>query len=154
MSRFDKLYRQLIFTGFFKKGWGDPELIKDLLHLRLSLSDPASPYALQVTNGLLKDVRVQIEKETRQDGIVYLDASFTSPMHTIMPHMMPIECRTAKFEFMYNEKTSLSEKPPPVALHLAGTGDHFFYRFVLDFISFHGQCYFVAKEAGRQFLLT
>jgi len=127
MSRFDKLYRQLIFTGFFKRGWGDPALIQDLLHLRMSLSDPRSVQSLQITNELLRNVRVDIEKETRQDGMVFLDASFVSPMHTILPHMMPVECRIAKFQLMYNEKAS-SNNLPPVALHLAGTGDHYFYR--------------------------
>jgi len=129
MSRFDKLYRQLIFTGFFKRGWGDPALIRDLLHLRMSLGNPESAYAIKITNELLRNVRVEIEKETRQDGLLFLDASFTSPMHTLLPHMMPVECQTAKFQFMYDEKTSVSTHTPrPVALHLAGTGDHYFYR--------------------------
>ena len=128
MSRFDRLYRQLIFTGFFKKGWGDPAHIKDLLNLRLSLGDPTSAYAIQITNGLLRNVSVEIEKETRQDGVVYVDASFISPLHTIVPHLMPVECQKAKFQFMYNDKTSTPSTP--LALHLAGTGDHYFYRLV------------------------
>jgi len=126
MSRFDRLYRQLIFTGFFKKGWGDPTHIKDLLNLRLSLGDPTSAYAIQITNGLLRNVQVEIEKETRQDGVVYVDASFISPLHTIVPHLMPVECQKAKFQIMYNDKTSTPSTP--LALHLAGTGDHYFYR--------------------------
>lgn len=126
MSRLDRLYRQLIFTGFFKKGWGDPSHIKDLLHLRQSLGDPTSAYALQITNSLLKDVEVEIEKETKQDNVVFIDASFTSPFHTLLPHLMPEESRKAKFQLMYNEQTSTPSTP--LALHLAGTGDHKFYR--------------------------
>jgi len=126
MSRLDRLYRQLIVTGFFKKGWGDPSHIKELLQLRQSLGDPTSAYALQITNSLLKDVKIEIEKERKQDGIVFLDASFSSPFHTLLPHMMPPECRQAKFQLMYNEQTSTPLSP--LALHLAGTGDHHYYR--------------------------
>jgi len=126
MSKLDRLYRQLIFTGFFKKGWGDPSHIKDLLQLRQSLGDPTSAYAIQITNSLLKDVKVEIEKETKQDNVVVIDASFTSPFHTLLPHLMPQECRKAKFQLMYNEQTSTPSTP--LSLHLAGTGDHFFYR--------------------------
>ena len=155
-SLFDRLYRQLIFTGFFKRGWGDPGHIKDLLQLRVSLSDPASAYAVQLTDDLLRNVRIEIEKETRKDKVVLIDASFTSPLHSILPHVMPVECQKAKFQLMFNEKTSIAasssssadfdgnnhnngdggvdellRKPAPVTLHLAGTGDHFFYRFVM-----------------------
>ena len=134
MSKLDRLYRQLIFTGFFKKGWGDPSHIKDLLQLRQSLGDPTSAYAIQITNSLLKDVKVEIEKETKQDDVVVIDASFTSPFHTLLPHLMPQECREAKFQLMYNEQTSTPSTP--LSLHLAGTGDHFFYRYEDDWFFF------------------
>lgn len=126
MSRLDRLYRRLIVTGFFKRGWGDPSHIKDLLQLRQSLADPSSAFAVQIANSLLKDVQVEIEKETRKDNIVLIDASFVSPFHTLLPHMMPKECQRAKFQLMYNEQTSTPASP--LALHFAGTGDHFFYR--------------------------
>lgn len=124
MSRLDRWYRQLIVTGFFKKGWGDPKHIKDVLLLRLALGDANSQHAVQITKDLLSHIKVDIKKEVLQDKVRFLEGEFISPLHFLLPHLMPPEVRTAKFQFMTNDEAQRA----PVALHLAGTGDHFYWR--------------------------
>ncbi|XP_064609309.1 LOW QUALITY PROTEIN: protein ABHD18-like [Liolophura sinensis] len=121
MSRFDQLYRRILITKFFTKGWGKPDNLKRLFEFRQIISNRESCQTL-----VSPDYPVHIDKEYVQGSVRTLEGHFVSPFSRCLPGVMPKEVERAKFQVILPKewKTKLR----PVCLHLAGTGDHFFWR--------------------------
>lgn len=121
MSRIDAIYRRLLLTKFFTKGWGKPDDILRIIALRHSITNHQ-----QCSQLVSSDYPVHVDKEEIQDDHLIVEGHFTSPFHNVLPGIMPAEVQTAKFQGIFPLKWSGDLKP--VVVQLAGTGDHFFWR--------------------------
>lgn len=122
VSRLDTAYRSLVFAKFFTKGWGKPENLKKLFEFRKVVSKRESCYQLVPT-----DYPVTITKETISSDMILLEGHFQAPFEEHLPGLLPEACRIAYFQVLLPKKWQ-SDYFKPVCLHLAGTGDHFFFR--------------------------
>lgn len=122
MSRLDQLYRRLLLTKFFTKGWGKPEHLKRLFDFRKIISNRELCKHL-VTD----DYPIYIDKEYPDGNNRILEGHFHSPLSEHLPGIMPKEVETATFQVILPSKWK-DPKVKPICIHLAGTGDHFFWR--------------------------
>ncbi|XP_071078732.1 protein ABHD18-like [Haliotis cracherodii] len=122
MSKFDYMYRRLLLTKFFTKGWGKPENLKRLFEFRKIISNRETCKHL-VPN----DYPVHITKDEVQNDCRVMEGYFQSPFTKFLPGIMPVESEKANFQIIL-PKNWKHGKLKPVCLHLAGTGDHFFWR--------------------------
>ncbi|XP_012255818.2 protein ABHD18 isoform X2 [Athalia rosae] len=121
-SRLDAVYRSILLTKFFTKGWGKPENLKRIFEFRKVVSNREACYQL-----IPRDYPVTITKDEEWSDCHILEGSFESPFERSLPGLMPEETRTAHFQVVLPRKWQ-SQKIKPICLHLAGTGDHFYWR--------------------------
>lgn len=121
MSRLDLFYRKLLLTKFFSKGWGKPDNLKNLFHFRKIISDREQCRHLVPSN-----YPIHIDQEEVFSDCHIIHGHFLSPFVHHLPGIMPKEVQTARFQMILPKKWSGELKP--VCLHLAGTGDHGFWR--------------------------
>ncbi|KAJ8028498.1 Protein ABHD18 [Holothuria leucospilota] len=121
-STVDRIYRKLLLTQFFTKGWGKPETIKRIFEFGKILADRPKCQAL-----INEDYPVKIVKDEEQSRYRILEGTFTSPFALYLPDLVPDEVKTARFEMIVPAKWP-SNTYKPVCIHLAGTGDHGFWR--------------------------
>ncbi|XP_066429857.1 protein ABHD18 isoform X1 [Eleutherodactylus coqui] len=121
LSRLDILYRRLLLTKFFIRGWGKPEDLKQLFEFRKLIGNREKCQHL-----VPKDYPVHIDKVEEQTDCKIFDGHFTSPLVHYVPDVMPSETVTARFQFIVPKEWK--SKYRPVCIHLAGTGDHYFWR--------------------------
>ncbi|XP_061109264.1 protein ABHD18 isoform X2 [Conger conger] len=74
-------------------------------------------------SGMGKARRPQTVEE--QTDCKILNGHFISPLEHIVPGILPSESVKARFQFLVPKRW---KKYKPVCIHLAGTGDHFFWR--------------------------
>lgn len=123
-SKLDHVYRNLLLTKFFTKGWGDPETLTKIIRFRklLSKRNVAAAY-------IDRNHPIKLTSETSGDGVTVLEGQFTSPLANHLPEVCPKKVETAYFQAVIpkswsNDNTLLK----PLVLQFAGTGDHFFWR--------------------------
>ncbi|CAL7945289.1 unnamed protein product [Xylocopa violacea] len=121
-SRLDAVYRSIILTKFFTKGWGSPQNLKRIFEFRRRLSNRETCYNLIPHN-----YPINITKDEEWSDCHIIEGSFESPFNKYLPGIMPNETITAHFQVILPKRWS-SHKVKPICLHLAGTGDHFFWR--------------------------
>ncbi|XP_037686556.1 protein ABHD18 isoform X1 [Choloepus didactylus] len=66
------------------------------------------------------------QKIEEQSDCKILDGHFVSPMAHYVPDIMPVESVIARFQFIVPKEWN--SKYRPVCIHLAGTGDHHYWR--------------------------
>ncbi|XP_069834691.1 protein ABHD18 [Dendropsophus ebraccatus] len=121
LSKLDVLYRRLLLTKFFIRGWGKPEDLKQIFEFRKIIGNQEKCQYL-----VPKDYPVHIDKVEEQTDCKIFDGHFTSPLVHYVPDVMPSETVTARFQFILPKEWK--SKYRPVCIHLAGTGDHYFWR--------------------------
>ncbi|ESN99146.1 hypothetical protein HELRODRAFT_67498 [Helobdella robusta] len=121
MSRLDQFYRRLLLTKFFVKGWGNPENLKRIFEFRKVISCRDTCRHL-----VSPDHPVYIDYEEKYRDYKLIGGHFLSPLTLHMPGIMPKETETARFQMVI--PVVWKSKRRPVCIHLAGTGDHFFWR--------------------------
>ncbi|XP_076030782.1 protein ABHD18 isoform X2 [Oratosquilla oratoria] len=121
MSRVDHIYRSILLTKFFTKGWGKPENLRRIFAFRRILSNRETCRHL-----VRNDHPITITKEINNADHVLLEAEFQSPFVEHLPGLLPPESEKAYFQMIAPKtwKTPLR----PTCLHLAGTGDHGYWR--------------------------
>nr|XP_013015743.1 protein ABHD18 isoform X2 [Cavia porcellus] len=117
VSKLDVLYRRLLLTKLFIRGWGRPEHLKRLFEFRKVIGNRE-----RCQNLVSSDYPVYIDKIEEQSDCKILDGHFVSPMAHYVPDIMPIESVIARFQFIVPKEWN--NKYRPVCIHLAGTGDH------------------------------
>jgi len=120
-SRIDQVYRSVLLTKFFTRGWGSPENLLKIIRLRKELGNRETAQSY-----FGRQTKIHLTKEGKEDGCVVIDGEFESPMSSILPGLLPPESRMAKFQAVLPEKWEGGERP--LVFHFAGTGDHFFWR--------------------------
>ncbi|OXB59140.1 hypothetical protein ASZ78_006687, partial [Callipepla squamata] len=73
-----------------------------------------------------KDYPVFIDKVEEQSDCKILEGHFISPLAHYVPGILPVESLVARFQFITPRRWN--GKHRPVCIHLAGTGDHHFWR--------------------------
>ncbi|XP_012890326.1 PREDICTED: uncharacterized protein C4orf29 homolog [Dipodomys ordii] len=121
VSKLDVLYRRLLLTKLFIRGWGRPEDLKRLFEFRKIIGNRE-----RCQNLVSSDYPVYIDKMEEQSDCKILDGHFVSPMAHYVPGIMPIESVIARFQFIVPKEWN--SKHRPVCIHLAGTGDHHYWR--------------------------
>ncbi|EFB27964.1 hypothetical protein PANDA_011201, partial [Ailuropoda melanoleuca] len=121
VSKLDILYRRLLLTKLFIRGWGRPEDLKRLFEFRKMIGNRE-----RCQNLVSSDYPVHIDKVEEQSDCKILDGHFVSPMAHYVPDIMPIESVIARFQLIVPKEWNSKYKP--VCIHLAGTGDHHYWR--------------------------
>ncbi|XP_053207287.1 protein ABHD18-like [Panonychus citri] len=122
-SKIDTIYRSILLSKFFTQGWGDPENMKKIFSLRKIMSNRESCMKMVSTNHpIYIDKVVEDTKE-----YTLTEGHFISPLEEYLSEGIPEESRIARFQLLV-PKTWRHPYLKPICLHLAGTGDHFFWR--------------------------
>lgn len=120
VSRLDVFYRRLLLTKLFIGGWGKPEDLKRIFEFRKIIGDRDKCKSLVPMN-----YPVYINKTEEHSECYIHDGFFISPLEHFIPGILPPEAVKARFQFIVPKRW---QKNKPVCIHLAGTGDHFFWR--------------------------
>ncbi|XP_041799608.1 protein ABHD18 isoform X2 [Chelmon rostratus] len=120
VSRLDVFYRRLLLTKLFIGGWGKPEDLKRIFAFRKIIGDREKCKSL-----VPKDYPVHINKTEEHTDCQIHNGFFISPLEHLVPGILPPEAVKARFQFIIPKRW---QKNRPVCIHLAGTGDHFFWR--------------------------
>ncbi|XP_037118760.1 protein ABHD18-like isoform X2 [Syngnathus acus] len=120
VSRLDVFYRRLLLSKLFIGGWGKPEDLKRIFEFRKVIADRESCKSL-----VPKDYPVSINKTEAHADCYIHDGVFISPLEHLVPGILPTEAVKARFQFIVPKRWQSNR---PVCIHLAGTGDHFFWR--------------------------
>ncbi|KDR07135.1 hypothetical protein L798_02592 [Zootermopsis nevadensis] len=121
-SRLDHVYRSILMTKFFTKGWGKPENLKRLFLFKEKMTNRDTCFNLVPNN-----YPITISKEEDYSDFRIIEGHFLSPFVTNLPGIVPKESETAYFQVLLPKKWNSSHYKP-ICLHLAGTGDHGFWR--------------------------
>ncbi|XP_051473480.1 protein ABHD18 isoform X2 [Apus apus] len=121
VSKLDVLYRKLLLTKLFIRGWGKPEDLKRIFEFRKIIGNREKCQTL-----VSKDYPVFIDKVEEQSDCRILEGHFISPLTHYVPGILPVESLVARFQFIIPRRWN--SKHRPVCIHLAGTGDHHFWR--------------------------
>lgn len=121
-SKLDAVYRSILLTKFFTKGWGKPENLRRLFEFRKVVSNREECFKL-----IERDYPVTITKDQKLNDCRLLEGYFISPLERFLPGIVPEIAQKAHFQALLPlHWPELGCKP--VCLHLAGTGDHYFWR--------------------------
>lgn len=140
-SKIDHLYRRMIFTKFFLRGWGKREDTQELLRLRNLLTSRTTARAL-----VSKHHPITIERTEKTEQYTVLEGYFTTPLYDHAPKLVPCPIRTARFQMVVPSKKTIDENQEfsnfftsqnkrPAVILVAGTGDH----------GYHNRCELMAK---------
>ncbi|XP_042193019.1 protein ABHD18 isoform X1 [Callorhinchus milii] len=121
VSKLDVLYRRLLLTKLFIQGWGKPDDLRRIFEFRKTIGNRESCQRM-----VPKDYPILIDKVEEQADCKIMNGHFISPMDHYLPGIMPSETVTARFQFIIPKEWK--SKYRPVCVHLAGTGDHFYWR--------------------------
>lgn len=121
-SRLDGLYRSLLLTKFFSKGWGKPENLERLFAFRKIISNRAACSKL-----VPQDYPIEITKEELTSDCKILEGKFKTPLEIYLPGLVPDVVQHAHFQILLPLKWN-DERYKPMCIHLAGTGDHYFWK--------------------------
>lgn len=121
-SRLDSIYRRMLITKFFEKGWGKPENLQRLFKFRKIMSCRESCFKL-----VPPDYPVEITKKVKNPDCTILEGNFKTPFEFHLPGIVPKASQNAYFQIILPAKWK-DEKHKPMCIHFAGTGDHFFWR--------------------------
>ncbi|XP_077389074.1 protein ABHD18 [Festucalex cinctus] len=120
VSRLDVFYRRLLLSKLFIGGWGKPEDLKRIFEFRKIIGDRERCKFL-----VPEDYPVYINKTEAHADCYIHDGVFISPLEHLVPGILPTEAVKARFQFIVPKRWQSNR---PVCIHLAGTGDHFFWR--------------------------
>lgn len=121
-SRLDGLYRSLLLTKFFCKGWGKPENLERLFAFRKIISNRAACSKL-----VPQDYPIEITKEEVTSDCKIVEGRFKTPLEIYLPGLVPDVVQNAHFQVLLPLKWN-DERFKPICIHLAGTGDHYFWK--------------------------
>ncbi|XP_033150608.1 protein ABHD18 isoform X5 [Drosophila busckii] len=121
-SKLDSIYRRMLITKFFEKGWGKPENLRRVFQFRKIISCRDTCFKL-----VPRDYPVDIIKKTKYSDFTLIEGKFMTPLELHLPGVVPEAAQQAYFQFIIPNKWK-HEQFKPICIHLAGTGDHFFWR--------------------------
>uniref|UniRef100_A0A914WPW2 Protein ABHD18 n=1 Tax=Plectus sambesii TaxID=2011161 RepID=A0A914WPW2_9BILA len=125
LSTFDQVFRSLLLSKFFTKGWGRPENLRNLFQLRQRMTKQYKCYELLSAN----PPAVHITSESTRGSVRILEGKFRSPLAEFHPEMLEPPVGDAVFQVVLPvEWPKNAKRLKPMCIQLAGTGDHYFWR--------------------------
>ena len=93
ISKFDVVYRSLLLSNFFSKGWGKPEDLKSIFEFRRKLArrDLAKTYV-----DPNHPITITLDKDKGDHRL--LEGYFQSPFVNYLPNLLPKESEKAYFQ--------------------------------------------------------
>ena len=103
----DSVYRSLLLSKFFTKGWGKPDHLKRIFELRRRLADRDVAYKyVDPTHP------VTITKDVPKGDHRILTGYFTTPFVQYLPQLLPPEAEKAHFQVILPDKWQSSKLRP------------------------------------------
>ncbi|CAH1103201.1 unnamed protein product [Psylliodes chrysocephalus] len=121
VSRLDVLYRKILLSKYFTKGWGSPENMHKLFDFRKLISNRETCYRL-----VPKEYPIKIINVVNRSDCRIIEGKFRSPFSLHLPGLVREEVQDSYFQMILPLKWKSNYKP--MCIHLAGTGDHYFWR--------------------------
>lgn len=121
-SRLDAVYRTALLSKYFIKGWGKSDNIKRLFDFKKRMTSRET-----CTKLVPHDYPVIIDKVEEHSSYRILEGHMTSPFVQYLPEVVPKECHRAWFQVLLPQRWP-ADPLRPMCIHLAGTGDHYFWR--------------------------
>ncbi|CAH0562177.1 unnamed protein product [Brassicogethes aeneus] len=122
VSRLDVIYRKILLTRFFTKGWGCPDNLLRLFEFRKIISNREKCYQL-----VPKYFPITILNEQKRSDCRIIEGKFRSPFALHLPNLVSLEVQDAYFQMVLPLKWK-DNRYKPICIQLAGTGDHYFWR--------------------------
>ena len=122
-SKSDIIYRRFLLSKFFTGGWGDIETYKRLADFREKLLSDRQQFNEYVPSSY----PVHLEKSWSRESCYIAEGRFHSPLAKHMSGLLPKESEEAHFQVVIPKRWPRKDRKP-MCVHLAGTGDHFFWR--------------------------
>lgn len=124
----DQIFRSatayLRVSSFFSNGWGDTEVLRRLAKFQAAVLDKRK--MLDNVYKILENTEITISKGQKLNSCMTVyKGEFKSPLTKLVPKALPPESEIAHFQLVLPNSWK-SQKP--ICIHLAGTGDHFFWR--------------------------
>ncbi|CAF0761735.1 unnamed protein product [Rotaria sordida] len=128
MTNFDKLFRRLVISKSFIRGWGNPLHLQELCVSRREKVAIRNECLKLVPAESIQENTVEIVKQEIKGDRQYIDAKFRSPIANHMGHMVPTEVATAHFQLVLPHDHRVGIDSIPINICYAGTGDQGFNR--------------------------
>ncbi|XP_076823045.1 protein ABHD18-like [Clavelina lepadiformis] len=123
LSKTDLLFRKLVLTKFYTRGWGRPDVMKKIFEMHKLISNRETCSKLVSPN-----YEVVIDKEINFANYKLIHGHFITPLMDYLPKLVPVCAQVATFEVVINKSKVRSDSHGPACIHMAGTGDHGFQR--------------------------
>lgn len=119
-STLDMRFRRLlVFSKLFTNSWGDPRIFEKTFAFRKNVMGKGA--VMEVIERV--QPKMTITKEIVRNEVKYLEGFFESPYAKVFPEMMPGDLGRATWRGIFPTK-----RKKALVIHLAGTGDHSFFR--------------------------
>ncbi|CAF0777653.1 unnamed protein product [Adineta ricciae] len=128
MTSFDSLFRRVITTQSFIRGWGNPLHLQELCANRRQRVAIRSECMKLVPAESVQENTIQIVKQETKGNRLILDAKFPSPLAVHFPHLVPPEVATAHFQLVLPHNHRLGIDSIPIGICYPGTGDQGYTR--------------------------
>lgn len=123
-SNIDALFRKILLNKFFAGGWGSPKNLKTLIELRKTMSNRDT-----CCNLVKFDYPIHIKKKVKKKNYEIIDGYFDTPMKLLVPNIIKENPAIEKAHFQMILPTDWGSSGfKPICIHLAGTGDHYYYK--------------------------
>nr|XP_027200045.1 protein ABHD18-like [Dermatophagoides pteronyssinus] len=123
ISRLDTIYRSILLSKFFVKGWGNPQNMKRIFKFRKIISNRETCQKL-----VRSDHPIYIDRKLEQtDQYCLYEGHFYSPLVDYLSDLVPNESHIAYFQLIvpsYWNTNYLTKQIRPLCVQIAGTGDH------------------------------
>ncbi|XP_030746322.1 protein ABHD18 isoform X2 [Sitophilus oryzae] len=122
VSYLDVVYRKILLTKFFTRGWGNPDDLRRLFNFRKIISNRSTCYNL-----VPKDYPIKITNSHVHANCRVIEGRFRSPFAKHLPGITPSEVHDAVFQMIIPLKWP-DDKFKPVCIHLADYFKFFWRR--------------------------
>ena len=94
-SRLDTIYRKILLSRFFTKGWGRPDHLKRIFELRRQLGK--RELAVTYVDSSMAD-KFTITKDENKGDFRQITGFFRTPFMDYLPELLPPESEKAHFQ--------------------------------------------------------
>lgn len=91
MTHFDTIFRRLILTQSFTRGWGNPQHLQELCASRREKVAVRSECLKLVPAESIQENTIEIVRQETKGDRHYINAKFRSPIAIHFPHVVRLE---------------------------------------------------------------
>jgi hypothetical protein len=88
MTNFDHLFRRLILTQSFVRGWGNPSHLQEIFTFRREKIGVRNECLKLVPADSVQENTVEIVKQETKGDRLYINGRFRSPLANHLPHLV------------------------------------------------------------------